>query len=258
MKKENLYKLSGHFTRENTIFTDNLRHNLDICLKYSDITIHELAESAGISFDTLKNLLYQNSKDCKLSTAALLAKAIGVTLDELIGLDTFSEENMDCISMFREMPEHYQYFVRWFIRRQYELSKCGFRQGRKTIPVMNLEEHPDGTLHISGDFESIDITDIPQNIKPQIFMGIKTSVDHYMPHYTPYDILLIANDRYPKPSEDSVIIYGDNVFIVRRHSCGNGHYEYLSIRDNKFRCSEDDIDDMIGYVAYVQHETFST
>ena len=92
MKKENLYKLSGHFTRENTIFTDNLRYNLDICLKYSDITIHELAESAGISFDTLKNLLYQNSKDCKLSTAALLAKAIGVTLDELIGLDTFQKK----------------------------------------------------------------------------------------------------------------------------------------------------------------------
>jgi hypothetical protein len=82
-------------------------------------------------------------------------------------------------------------------------------------------------------------------------MGIKTSVDHYMPHYTPYDILLIANDRYPKPSEDSVIIYGDNVFIVRRHSCGNGHYEYLSIRDSRFRCSESDIDNVIGYVALV-------
>ena len=247
MKKENLYELSEYFTRDNAVLTANLRHNLDVCLKYSDITIHELAESAGISFDTLKNLLYQNSKDCKLSTAALLAKAIGVTLDELIGLDTFSEENMDCISMFREMPEHYQYFIRWFIHRQYELSNGGFRQGRKTVPVMNLEEHPDGTLHISSDFESIDITDIPQNIKPQIFMGIKTSVDHYMPHY----ILLIANDRYPKPSEDSVIIYGDNVFIVRRHSCGNGHYEYLSIRDSRFRCSESDIDNVIGYVALV-------
>ena len=251
MKKENLYELSEYFIRDNAVLTANLRHNLDVCLKYSDITIHELAESAGISFDTLKNLLYQNSKDCKLSTAALLAKAIGVTLDELIGLDTFSEENMDCISMFREMPEHYQYFIRWFIHRQYELSNGGFRQGRKTVPVMNLEEHPDGTLHISSDFESIDITDIPQNIKPQIFMGIKTSVDHYMPHYTPYDILLIANDRYPKPSEDSVIIYGDNVFIVRRHSCGNGHYEYLSIRDSRFRCSESDIDNVIGYVALV-------
>lgn len=251
MKKENLYKLSGHFTRENTIFTDNLRHNLDICLKYSDITIHELAESAGISFDTLKNLLYQNSKDCKLSTAALLARAIGVTVDELIGLDTFSEENMDCISMFREMPEHYQYFVRWFIHRQYELSKGGFRQGRKTIPVMNLEEHPDGTLHISGDFESLDITDIPENIKPQIFMGIKTSVDNYMPHYSPYDILLIANDRNPRPTEDSIIIYGDNVFIARRIPCGNGKFEYVSTRDNRSRCSEGDVDDVIGYVAYV-------
>ena len=99
MKKENLYNLSEYFTKENDSFAENLRYNLDICLKHSDITIHELAESAGISFDTLKNLLYQNSKDCKLSTAALLAKAIGVTADELIGLDTISEEDMDCISI---------------------------------------------------------------------------------------------------------------------------------------------------------------
>jgi lambda repressor-like predicted transcriptional regulator len=150
MKKENLYNLSEYFTKENDSFAENLRYNLDICLKHSDITIHELAESAGISFDTLKNLLYQNSKDCKLSTAALLAKAIGVTVDELIGLDTIAEEDMDCITMFRQMPGHYQYFVRWFVRRQYDLSLGGFRQGRKTVPVMNLEEHPDGTLHISG------------------------------------------------------------------------------------------------------------
>lgn len=251
MKKENLYELSEYFTRDNAVLTANLRHNLDVCLKYSDITIHELAESAGISFDTLKNLLYQNSKDCKLSTAALLAKAIGVTVDELIGLDTISEEDMDCITMFRQMPRHYQYFVRWFVRRQYDLSLGCFRQGRKTVPVMNLEEHPDGTLHISGDFESFDITYIPQNIKPQIFMGIKTSVEYYMPHYTPYDILLIANDRTPKPTEDSIIIYGDNVFIARRSPCGNSKFEYVSIRDKRFRCSESDIDNVIGYVALV-------
>lgn len=249
MKKEKLYELSERFTKESTVFAENLRHNLDVCLKYSDITIHELAERAGISFDTLKNLLYQNSKDCKLSTAALLAKAVGVTLDELIGLDTLTEEDKDCISMFRQMPEHYQYFVRWFIRRQYELSLGGFRQDRKTVPVMALEEHPDGTLHISGDFESLDITDMPMNIRPQIFMGIKTSVEHYMPHYSPYDILLIANDRSPKPSEDSVIIYGDNVFIAKRHPCGNGLFEYISIRDNKFRCMESDVDNVIGYIV---------
>lgn len=95
-----------------------------------------------------------------------------------------------------------------------------FPAREKNCPCENLEEHPDGTLHISGDFESLDITDIPQNIKPQIFMGIKTSVEYYMPHYTPYDILLIANDRTPKPTEDSIIIYGNNVFIARRIPCG--------------------------------------
>jgi hypothetical protein len=30
-------------------------------------------------------------------------------------------------------------------------------------------------------------------------------VDYYMPNYSPYDVILIANDRAPKPIEDSVI-----------------------------------------------------
>ena len=33
MKKENLYKLSEYFTKENDSFAENLRYNLDICLK---------------------------------------------------------------------------------------------------------------------------------------------------------------------------------------------------------------------------------
>lgn len=38
MKKENLYNLSEYFTKENDSFAENLRYNLDICLKHSDIT----------------------------------------------------------------------------------------------------------------------------------------------------------------------------------------------------------------------------
>lgn len=253
MKKEKLYELSELFTEEHDVFAENLRHNVDICLKYSDLTLRDLAEKADISFDTLKNLLYQNSKDCKLSTAAMLAKAIGVTLDELIGLQTLTDEDKDCISMFRQMPDHYQYFVRWFIHRQYELSQKKFRQSAKEVPVVELSERTDGSLRILDASETVDITNVPTNIKPQIFTALKLNVAHYMPIYHPDDILLIANDRYPKQTEHSVIIYGNNVFVANRSAFpnANGDYEYHSVRDGKFRCLESDVDDILGYIAYV-------
>ena len=46
--------------------------------------------------------------------------------------------------------------------------------------------------------------------------------DHFMPTYSPYGILLIANDRNAK---------------------------YYSIRDDKYRIDEKDVDEVIGYVA---------
>ena len=117
MKDTKSGELSSKLVSNHTSLTSNLKHNL---LAYmSNITQKELADKSGISFDTLKNLLYQNPKDCKLSTAASLAHALNLTIDELVGADTLSEEDESCIRMFRSMPEHYQYFVRWFICRQY-------------------------------------------------------------------------------------------------------------------------------------------
>lgn len=129
----------------------------------------------------------------------------------------------------------------------------GYRQARKTIPIMDLDEHTDGTFHISGNLHSLDITDIPANIKPQIFCGLSVNTNYYMPFCSPFDTLLIANDRPPKANENSVIVYGDNVFIARRSPFPNasGVHEYYSIRDGKFRCLETDIDDVLGYIPYV-------
>ena len=249
MEKEKCKRLSSELTYSEDYFMDNLRKNLGMYVSEPDITLRAISEKADIPLETLKKLLYKDSRDCKLSTVIGLAKTFGVTVDELIGGGSLTESDMRCISMFRNLPEHYQYIVKWFLKRQSQLTHEKFRQGRKTIPVMILDENVDGTLHISSNFNTLDISTLPDNIRPQIFMGIRLGVDHYMPTYSPYDILLIANDRNPKPSENSVIICANNVFVARR--CPVGNHGYASIRDGKFRCYEKDVDDVIGYVAYV-------
>ena len=71
-----------------------------------------------------------------------------------------------------------------------------------------------------------------------------------MPHYSPYDILLIANDRNPQGHEDSLLRIDGCLYIARR-KIENGVAKYYSIRDGKFRKNEDDVDEVIGYIAYV-------
>ena len=253
MKKEKLVKFSRKLVSDGQTPIQNLRRNLSMYISSPDITLKDISEGADISFDTLKNLIYQNTRDCKLSTVVSIANALEVTVDELVGANTFSKEDKECIDMFREMPEYYQYFIRWFIKRQYQMLNNNFRDYAKTIPVVSLEENNDGTLHLSKQFATLDITTVPKNLKAQIFMGISLNTNNYMPFYSDYDTVLIANDRPPKANENSVIIYGNNVFIAHRNVCKNknGKYEYASIRDRRFLCVEEDADDIIGYIIYI-------
>ena len=97
-------------------------------------------------------------------------------------------------------------------------------------------------------YKHIDITDINEEYRYKIFFGITMPCDNYMPTYSPYDILLIANDREPRPKENSLIRVGANLFIAKR-KVENGIAKYYSIRDGKYRLDENEVDQVIGYIA---------
>lgn len=87
---------------------------------------------------------------------------------------------------------------------------------------------------------------------------ISHSRENYMPHYSPYDILLIANDRNPTFKEHVIILYYGKIFITTRSErIENGEkiIEYTGIRDKNFVVRENETDDVIGYVVDVYNET---
>ncbi len=46
----------------------------------------------------------------------------------------------------------------------------------------------------------------------------------------------------------------DNIFLAKRR-CENGIVKYYGVRDDRFRSTEDEIDEIIGYVTYVIPDT---
>ena len=109
---------------------------------------------------------------------------------------------------------------------------------------MKLDCNQNGNLKITTDYKHIDITDIDNEYSYKVFFGITMPCDNYMPAYSPYDILLIANDRQPTSHENSIIRVNGCLFIAKKKN-----NEYFSIRDGKFRLNEQEIDEHIGYVA---------
>ena len=249
INKEKLKKISKNLSANRDDFISAFRKNMFMYLEEKDITIKDISEQSDVPFSTLNTFLYGNSKDIKLSTAVKLAKALNVSIDELIGAETINEVSRESIAICRNLPDNALYLIRWYIRYIDSLNKKN-EPHRRYVSVMDLECNHNGNLKITTNYRHIDITDISEEYRSKVFFGVTIPCEHYMPTYSPYDILLIANDRNAKINENVLIRTDGNLFIAKR-KVENGIVKYYSIRDGKFRLSEDEVDEVIGYIPVV-------
>lgn len=247
MNKEKLKKFSKNLSANRDDFMSAFRHNLFMYINEKDITIKDISEEADVPFSTLNTFLYGESKDIKLSTAVKLAKALNVSIDELIGAETINEVSRESIAICRNLPDNAVYLIRWYIRYIDSLNRKN-EPHRRYVSAMELECNHNGNLKMTTNYRHIDITDIGEEYRSKIFFGITMPCDNYMPAYSPYDILLIANDRNAKTNENVLIRIDGNLFLAKR-KVENGLVKYYSMRDGKFRLNEDDIDEVVGYIA---------
>lgn len=245
LKKEKLINLSKDLSADQNDYMLAFRNNLFMYVEQKDITLKDIAEAANIPFSTLNTFLYGNSKDIKLSTVVKLSHALNVSIDELVGAETISNEARYCIATYRNLPKCDQYLVRWYISYIASLN----RQNKdRNVSVMVLECNEHGNMKITTNYRKVDVSNINEEYRHKVFFGITMPCENYMPKYSPYDILLIANDRYPKHNETSVVRIGANLMLLKR-KLENNIAKYYSIRDDQYRMDETDIDQLIGYVV---------
>lgn len=246
MDKEKSIQISQKLSSDRNDYISAFRNNLFKYIDDKDITIREISEASDVPFSTINTFLYGNSQDCKLSTAVKLARALGVSIDELVGAETINEMTRDAIVKSRTLSKNSLHLIKWFINHQAALEKG--HEGKRIINVMHPLCQNNGCLKPTNDFDSIDISFLDKDISSKVFIGFQLSCENYMPLYTPYEILLVANDRNPIGNENSIIIRGGNIFIAKRKT-EHGITKYYSIRDGKFRCVENDVDEVIGYIV---------
>lgn len=247
MRDKKIKEISQKLISNRTDYISAFRQNLFNYINEKDITIKDISEKSDIPFSTLNSFLYKDAKDMKLSNAVKLARALDVSIDELIGADTISEISRESMAICRNLPENDLYLIRWYIRYINSLNKHN-KPNHKYVSVMELECNESGNLKITTQYMHIDITEINPEKRSKIFFGITMPCEHYMPHYSPYDILLIANDRNPQGHENSLLRIDGCLYIARRKT-ENGIAKYYSIRDGKFRINESDVDEVVGYIT---------
>ena len=253
MKGENVAKKENNINKklksvsDNVTFMESLRENVGILKNQNKLTLRSLAEKADLSEDTLGTFLNGKAKDCNLSTVIKLSKALNISIDELVGADTIDSLTKESISICRNLPENAVYLIRWYIRYIESLNKNN-EPNKRYVSVMELECNHHGNLKLTSTYSHIDITHINEEYRYKVFFGIKIPCEHYMPAYSPYDTLLIANDRLPNANEHCLIRISNCLYIGRR-KVESGIANYYSIRDGKFRISEREIQELVGYVV---------
>lgn len=252
MNMKELKALSSRLISEPEDYMHSFRRNVSLYIDQKEITLQEVAELADISVSTLKSFLYGGSKDCNLSTAIKLARVFNVSVDELVGSGTIPPQTCNSLQTMRKLPDSFTHFVRWCINYHYDnINRHNMTE--RAIEVMQPTLGDGGTLQLTNHMKLLDISDLNDNIRPKIFMGIRIPNDMYAPIYFEGDILLIANDRNPFPNEIFIFSTADNMWLLKRQD-KNNMITYNSIRDGRVIAKEKDIEHILGYVVKVCHE----
>lgn len=232
---------------ENGNFMENLRKNVAKLRTENKWTLRTLAEKADMSEDTLGTFLNGKAKDCNLSTVIKLSKAFNISIDVLVDSGTVDDVTKESMSICRNLPENALYLIRWYIRYIESLNKQN-EPNKRYVSVMELECTQNGNMKLTTNYTHVDITHINEEYRYKVFFGIKIPCEHYMPLYSPYDRLLIANDRYPSANEHCLVRIKNCLYLLKR-KIDNGVVKYYSIRDDKFRFTENEIGEIVGYVV---------
>ena len=248
LKREKIREIALNFVSDKDDVMSAFRRNCFMIIEKKGTTIKAWAEAADVSFATLNNFLYGNTKTCDIMLPVKLARAAGVTVDELLGAETMSEGTKECVSKCRLMPTHFVNLARSNIRHIYNLFK------KSTSPEPRLVFIPEcrrGHLQTTNVMEEIDVSHLQKSTIPRIAHGLKIPCDHYEPYFLKDEIILLAVDRDGQDGEICVISHYGEYYIVRKKMYienAQKKWKYMSLFTEREFLKED-VEDKLGYVV---------
>lgn len=250
LREENRIDISTNLTVcQNGDFMESLRRNLSMYIDTPEITIKNLSEASGVPFSTLNTLLYGTSNNVKLSTVISLAKALEISIDELVGSDTMEPKMRESVRIVRGLPEQSIYLIRYFIRHQQKIYQS-FDSNGKYISVLR-PQIVNGVIATTNAVDPMTIKDVPEDVMSRAYLGLKIPCDFYMPYYLPGEIVLLAADRLALDGERCVITENGAIHIaIKKKVYENGtmHWKYSPLMTDSAYIPDDMIVDKIGYV----------
>ena len=156
MERDILEKFKLKYVTNRDNYMESYKNNVLMSMSEKGYTIRKLADVADVPLSTLNSFLYGKPTDCKLSTTVKLARALDVSIDELVGCETIKLEERVALSQARGLPERVRYLIRWFVN--FQSSKMKNSEKTEILDVMVPSIRPGSKSYPSQHFEQIDIS----------------------------------------------------------------------------------------------------
>jgi len=185
-----------------------LGERLRTILGAKKISVAQFAEMCDLPVETVKNIYYGKTPDPKISTVMMMAKALDMNLNCLIGECPHTVDEKSLLQYFRACGNHGKSII--ILSAKYEaLMARSQREAatKHTIPCML----PKGEIHNGIVYEDCETVEIETSVK-EAYVGIRVTANCLMPTFCKGDILLFAN-RFPEHGEIGAFYVGERAFV---------------------------------------------
>lgn len=173
-----------------------------------ELSIQELADMAGIPFETLRNIYYNKVRDPKVSTVYQISRVLGVSVNTLLGDGEFSAEESELVELYNGCGNHGKGLISLVAKYEYKMamrerSSDTLYRIPCLIPVGRITDGIPGNgnevIEIFTDNETA-------------YMAIQISTNNFSPVFCKGDRILLEN-RFPENGERAVFEFKGKLYF---------------------------------------------
>lgn len=182
---------------------------IQMLLDSHDMTVQELSDKSGIPFETLKNIIYNQSLNPRTSTMMAIGKVFGVSINYLLGEPFITPEESALVEYYRRCGRHGKSVIELIAKYEATAARSERNaKGKHSIPCVV----PKGNIRKGIVYDTNETVEV-ETIVDEAYMAI-TITSNDLSHYgfCKKDSILFEK-RFPENGEIVSYIVADRVYI---------------------------------------------
>lgn len=190
-------------------------------MRVKGVDCRELSNSSEVPLETIRNLYYGKVTDPKVSTVTAISKALGCSVNHLMGEEIYTPKEVNLILNYRKCGSHGKALM-YLVGRYEAMTARHDCDDAYVVPCFV----PEGAMVDGFEYKCSEVIDVETDCE-DAYAAIKVTSNNFMPSFCKGDIILLE-DRFPEDGERAVFVI-DGIGYFRRFVEKNGRNVLRSI-----------------------------